>query len=474
MPTGRGTLAEPSGEGYPGRMREMSWGLLLSTKRQSHPKEDQKVPEDQKASRNPFQRDVDRIVFSPGFRRLARKTQVHPLEQHDHVHTRLTHSIEVASVGRSLGEQVGRRISAILPDRIVPDDVGRIVQAACLAHDIGNPPFGHSGEAAIRAWFVSWFSNERVREQLDALRDPIQETDFTLFEGNAQGFRAITKLEDRPFEGGLRLTYATLGAFMKYPFSASSEEAAERQKCGFYSTEEEFARGVAGDLGLIEKGGGFSRHPLAYLMEAADDLCYALIDLEDAVELGLLSMTSVEPLLLRGATKDAKEQFAREFTDKSDLVRLSRLRNIAFDTLVADIVDAFVENAGDILRGAFEGSLVDVARDRTRDTVYEAKDLARRRVFVASRKTRIEVGAYSALATLLDAFAEAALDLRRATMKGANESFKTKRVLDLMRANRPKEDWNLQEMLARVMDYVSGMTDDFAARLAMELQGVLK
>lgn len=445
----------------------MAWGSLLSTNRQSESKQPQKP------NRNPFQRDVDRIVFSPGFRRLARKTQVHPLEQHDHVHNRLTHSIEVASVGRSLGEQVGKRLTRELPEGIVPDDLGRIVQAACLAHDIGNPPFGHSGEAAIRAWFKSWFAKERVKRELETIGDPIQRPDFTLFEGNAQGFRAITKLEDRPFEGGLRLTYATLGAFMKYPFSASSERAAEREKCGYYSTEEGFASEVADHLGLIGEAEGFARHPLAYLMEAADDLCYALIDLEDAVELGILRIAPVKKLLLRGASEAAQAQYRKDTKGKSDLVRLSRLRNVAFDTLVTDIVDAFVEHKGEILSGEFEGSLVGVAKPHTRETVEGAKDLARNQVFVASRKTRIEVGAYSALATLLDALAEAALDLRKSTTDGTKESFKTKRVLDLMKANRPKRNWKMHDMLARVMDYVAGMTDDFASRLAKELQGVL-
>ena len=257
------------------------------------------------SGRTAFLRDHDKIIFSGAFRRLARKTQVHPLATNDHVHNRLTHSLEVSCVGRTLGIRVGERLQQrqLLPDTVSATDLGDIVQSACLAHDIGNPPFGHTGERAIRAWF-----QERGQRFL-AMLAPEQQSDLTFFEGNAQGFRIITKSEYHQYDGGMRLTYATLATFLKYPWLSvdATDSNGASSKPGKYSafvSEADAFREVAAATGLREIAPGrFCRHPLAYLMEAADDFCYAIIDLEDGLEMDLLHWDEVYALLqpaLRG------------------------------------------------------------------------------------------------------------------------------------------------------------------------------
>src|SRR6185312_8848969 len=236
-----------------------------------------------------YVQDLDRITFSAPFRRLANKTQVHPLYDNDHVHHRLIHSLEVSSVGRTLGMDVGQWLvdERKLGD-IKPDKISGIVQAACLAHDIGNPPFGHSGEQAIGAWFEDRLSAPTgICERLD----PKHHQEFKKFEGNAQGFRILARKEMYVDEGGMRLSLAVLGAFTKYPATANiSAEKPEAycglKKYGLFENDAGLFAEAAEALGLPEmrSAGGrwWKRHPLVFLMEAADDICYNIMDLEDA------------------------------------------------------------------------------------------------------------------------------------------------------------------------------------------------
>ncbi|TOB12345.1 deoxyguanosinetriphosphate triphosphohydrolase, partial [Vibrio parahaemolyticus] len=242
----------------------MDWNQLLSTKRE-HSAE---ASHNDDTSRSEFHKDYDRIVFSSAFRRLGRKTQVHPLSNHDHIHTRLTHSIEVGSVGRSLGNKIGAFLHSRneLPSEYSPDDIGTIVQAACLAHDIGNPPFGHAGEFAIRHWF-------KENTDLLLLTTAGERSDLTIFEGNAQGLRVVSRVEDNLNEGGLRLTYTTLACLIKYPWFSDNALASSRGKFNFFQSEKELVHKLADELGLWH-GTSIMRHPLSYLMEAADDICY--------------------------------------------------------------------------------------------------------------------------------------------------------------------------------------------------------
>lgn len=258
----------------------MEWSNLLLSERLAGSGKKAEQP-----GRTPFHKDHDRVIFSAAFRRLQRKTQVHPLPFNDHVHTRLVHSLEVSCVGRTLGTLVGERLSLerALPAGIFSSDIGTLVQVGCLAHDIGNPPFGHAGEYAIRDWFAN--NQEKYAEGLTEH----EKTDLTLFEGNAQGFRVLTRLENFLDAGGLRLTFASLGTFSKYPWASITEAASERRKFGvFHDDLPQFER-VMKALNIPEKSDRcWVRHPLVYLVEAADDICYALLDLEDGCEMKLL------------------------------------------------------------------------------------------------------------------------------------------------------------------------------------------
>jgi len=299
----------------------MDWQKLLSSKRfglsDSH----------ESLTRTPFHKDHDRVVFSSSFRRLERKTQVHPLRENDHIHSRLTHSLEVSCVGRSLGALVGEMLESSLPNTISPADLGAIVQAACLAHDIGNPPFGHTGEDAIRNWFRD-SSNKHFLSGLS----PVQIKDFQTFEGNAQGLRILTQLEYHRFDGGMRLTYATLGAFLKYPWHSDYQDPTKGEKFGVYQSEQKFFHKIANELGLIEVAENrYCRHPLVYLMEASDDICYAIIDLEDGVEMNLLEYKEVEQLLLDLIGDDVPQDYFETTDEDPARRRLAILRGKAIE-----------------------------------------------------------------------------------------------------------------------------------------------
>ena len=303
--------------------------------------------------RSPFHKDHDRIIFSGAFRRLGRKTQVHPVSSNDHIHTRLTHSLEVSCVGRSLGMRVGEVLRDDLPEWCSPADLGMIVQSACLAHDIGNPPFGHSGEDAIRCWF----QQAAGRGWLDDMTDA-QRADFLNFEGNAQGFRVLTQLEYHQFDGGTRLTYATLGTYLKYPWTSRHAEALgyKKHKFGCYQNELPLLEQIAHKLNLPKVADQrWGRHPLVYLMEAADDICYGLIDLEDGLEMELLEYAEVEELLLALVGDDIPETYRQLGPGDSRRRKLAILRGKAIEHLTNAAAAAFVEQQNNLLRGELPG-----------------------------------------------------------------------------------------------------------------------
>jgi dGTPase len=273
----------------------MEWDRLLSRDRLGKESESAQP----RPGRSEFDSDVGRLIFSGTFRRLGRKTQVHPLAPNDHVHTRLTHTMEVAYVGRALGKELGQRISGDLPKGYTPEDLGTIVHAACLAHDLGNPPFGHGGEEGMIHWFETNGPSIFANLSNDHRRDLIS------VEGNAQGFRIVGQTENHLFDGGLQLTYATLGAFHKYPWTSRKGE----KKFGSFLSEEDLLNRIGEKLGLVSTGASlWCRHPLAHLVEAADDICYSIIDLEDAVELRILSFEQVVEFFLESFDAAEKEQ----------------------------------------------------------------------------------------------------------------------------------------------------------------------
>ena len=439
---------------------KMSWEKLLNPSRLGS----RKVHDE--SSRSPFHKDYDRIVFSGAFRRLNRKTQVHPLAQHDAVHTRLTHSLEVSCVGRSLGMLAAEKIIEQLPHWVSPADVGAIIQAACLAHDIGNPPFGHAGEYAIRDWFL-----QPAQAHLMALLSPAQAADLCQFEGNAHGLRILTQLEYHPNEGGMRLTYATLGAYLKYPWLSQPLSGGvashKRAKFGCYHTEKHLLANIAEHLGLMSKGDNrWCRHPLAYLLEAAADICYTLIDLEDGLALGMLRYEEIEPLFLQLLDDLPPPPELKQ--DVPALQKIAALRGKVIEKLVMAVTNAFAEQQEALLSGQLVGSLLNHCSAQLSDGIDAAKNLARERIFNHPQKAQLELAAYASLHTLLNAFA----DMAAARYKKQPFTFKQQRLQQLLGNHAIDSHEDLYLGLMQMLDFIASLSDHHALSLAQSLQGI--
>ncbi|WP_018150628.1 deoxyguanosinetriphosphate triphosphohydrolase [Leeia oryzae] len=411
--------------------------------------------------RSDFHIDHDRVVFSSAFRRLGRKTQVHPLATHDHTHNRLTHSVEVASVGRSLGNRVGAAMSehGLLPEGFTPFDIGAIVQVACLAHDIGNPPFGHTGEDALRVWFRDP-TNARFLQGLS----PTETLDVQTYEGNAHGFRMVAALEMYERDGGMRLTAAALGALMKYPWTV--DVSPKPGKFNLYQSELPYFRAVAESLGLPELSPNrWARHPLSYLMEAADDVCYAILDLEDAVEIGILDVQEFERLLSPLAGLDDRVWRTTDPRQKCAL-----LRGTVVGKCVTALADKFMAHHESLLEGRFQGKdLLAVCPEEINRPLLDAKDLASRKVYRHRSKVVTEVAAYPCMATILNVLIPGVHTL--VTQGEAAMSTREKIQLSLLDRHLPVED-GLYACYMTVLDFVGSMTDNAAANLAREVSGV--
>lgn len=453
-------------------MANMEWHRLLSAKRIG--KTEQSSPD--KDGRSKFDSDVDRITYCGAFRRLSRKTQVHPLAGNDHVHNRMTHSLEVARVGFALGKALGTEIGKYLPELMTPSDVGTIVHAACLAHDIGNPPFGHAGESAIKEWFLE--EGPRVFDS-SALTE-VYKKDLYHFEGNAQGFRVLTQLENHTFHGGLQLTCATLATFLKYPWDVRTNST----KFSAYMSEAKIIEEVATEVGLLSSGeGAWCRHPLAFLVEAADDICYGIVDLEDAVELKILTFDQVFDVLTASLNESERRSIRDKFTAPAAFrVNLSRLRGALIDRLVRAAVRAFMNNYDAIMSGDFRGDLF-AGLDKThpdRGIVESAKTLAREKVYTVTSKVELELGCSSTFSCLLDAFCGAALKCSNHLCDKDHTAIdrKSKLVLRLLGDHSPLETdppggstWNDYQCVRRALDFVGGMTDNYAVYVAQQIQG---
>ncbi len=447
------------------------WAQLFSAQRLGS---DKKAPA-QDSARSSFHKDYDRLVFSHSFRQLNQKTQVHPLTNQLGIHTRLTHSLEVSCIGRSLGmmaaEKLHDKLPSGLPAGVTPADVGVIVQAACLAHDIGNPPFGHAGEYAIRDWFL------HPERQLVLQHLSVDERlDITTYEGNAQGFRLLVRNEHHPDMGGMRLTCATLGAFMKYPWLAAhsndvNSKMASTQKFGCFYSEAAQLEELAACLHLprSEQHDGFARHPLAYLLEAADDICYALIDLEDGVHLNMLNYPDVAAILyeLIGERPTNISLPSKVSIRQS----LASLRARAMMRLVNTVTDAFVANSETMLAGTLAGSLFAHCDPSVQRGITQAKQLAREQIFNHPSKVRMELMANQCLHRLLDAFMPLAWTALATTPK----SFEQQRLLILLQPHLDEQrrilSDNIYHNILNILDFITGMNDHEAYRLAQELQG---
>lgn len=436
----------------------MNWKDLLNTTRLMSPD----YPE--RPGRPMYMQDIDRITFSAPFRRLANKTQVHPLYDNDHIHHRLIHSLEVSSVGRSLGVEVGQwLVDGGVLSEAERDKVSGIVQAACLAHDIGNPPFGHSGEAAIGGWFEERCDTPRG---IFAELDPKYMQEFRKFEGNAQGFRILVRNEMYVNEGGMRLSLGVLGAFTKYPATANiSARRADAycglKKYGLFENDVELFAQAAGALGLPKaassQGTWWRRHPLVFLMEAADDICYNIMDLEDAFISGDITFEQADALL------SPLFQSNRESTYRSKAAQISAMRARAVTGAIAACVEAFKANYDGLMSGAFSSSLIEVSSKA--EAFARIRDIARERIFKATRKTELEVFGRNALYKTLDGLVPLFDELCRLSWNvDALSSYHRQlaRALDL---DLHGVD-NAYDALHVLTDFVSGMTDRYAVKVA--------
>ncbi|MFA6139981.1 MAG: deoxyguanosinetriphosphate triphosphohydrolase [Hyphomicrobium sp.] len=451
----------------------MSWQQLLSTKRLGA---EGKARVD-RPGRTEFDSDIDRLIFSSSFRRLGRKTQVHPLAANDHVHSRLTHSLEVSRVGKALGTGLGEALNAStttrLPGSVTPADLGAVVQAACLAHDLGNPPFGHAGEEAIIHWF------QQNHDVFEDIKETDAQNDITRCEGNAQGFRVITQLENNLFLGGLRLTYATLAAFQKYPWTSRLKE----KKFGAYISEEAILDRVFTEIGMRKlPDGRWPRHPLAHLVEAADDICYAVIDVEDAVELGILPFSKVRDLLLKPFNETDRNEILATFAPESmHRVNFARMRGPLFDKMVAAAIDEFKRRYDEIMdqktnEGLFESGRAD---DPCAHLIKEAKRIGRENIYTDNRKVENEIGCYATLDRLLREVCPAALAQAKILAEGTVDKlpWKESLVLKLLGdhapslTNAPEGGWTEHQCLRRAVDFVGGMTDNYAVYVSQQLSG---
>ncbi|KUP94146.1 dGTP triphosphohydrolase [Tritonibacter horizontis] len=451
----------------------MDWTQLLDPRRLCRP-DYADAP-----NRPAYLQDYDRILFSEPFRRLAQKTQVHPLHDHDHVHHRMIHSMETSSVGRSLGIQVGEALVA--DGRLAKGQqhvMAGTVQAACLVHDIGNPPFGHSGEASIGAWFTQQFAaNDGQGAGLAAGIATAHRAEFEAFEGNAQGLRIVSRLEMARRAGGMRLSYATLGAFAKYPCTARAAADATTpyvglKKFGTFASEEALFAEAATALGLPEERPPaghrwWRRHPLAFLVEAADDICYRILDLEDAATVGDLDSDVVSGLLedITGKPNRAPDP---EMTLRD---RTGMLRAMAIGSAIDSAVAAFLDNYDAIMAGTFDDGLMEVSSKA--GAFARLKDISNARIFTAQRKTELEIVGRKVLFTILDEFHALFLALRACGWnvdRLLNEDAYRARLiravdLDLRGV---EDDYTAAHALT---DFVSGMTDRYALRVRDMISG---
>ena len=443
----------------------MNWEQLLSLKRFGDTKKRLRAEQDE--TRLGFEVDFDRIIFSEAFRSLQDKTQVIPLSETDFVHTRLTHSLEVSVVGRTLGRRVGKAILEKHPSLkalgYTFNDFGAIVAAASVMHDIGNPPFGHSGEKAIGEYFKSGrgfqYKEELTEKEYQDLID---------FEGNANGFKILTESREG-ISGGLRLSYATLGAFMKYPKESLPKKPTTHiadKKYGFFQSEKEAFSDLVEDLGLLRKSTsediGYYRHPLAYLVEAADDICYTIIDFEDGINLGLIDEEFALEYLIKLVKNSIDTAKYHSLTFKKD--RVSYLRALAINTLINEAVDIFLSNEEQILKGEFEKSLLDKCK-------YEAQindiiSISVSKIYRSKEVVEKEVAGYKIIADLLDVFVTALNNHQ--TGKTTNYD---KLLLNLLPQEFKVQSNSIYERIMAVCTYVSRMSDSYAIKIHKKIQG---
>jgi len=440
----------------------MEWKQLISNKRFGQEHKHAERHDD----RSEFKRDYDRLIFSSAFRRLQNKTQVFPLPGSIFVHNRLTHSLEVASVGMSIGNDISRRVIQKRPelkDTLV-EEIGTIVSAACLAHDLGNPPFGHSGEKAIQTFF-----SEGPGQKIKSMVSSEFWDDITHFEGNANAFRILTHRFKGRRQGGFVMTYSMLASIVKYPFASCL--AGNHGKFGFFASEADSYRKIADELGIFCKSAPgeplkYARHPLVYMVEAADDICYEIMDIEDSHKLKILSFAETEHLLLSFFDEDIQQKIRQriideELTDENEKVVYMRASVIG--KLENECVTAFLAHEEEILAGTFEGSLIDHISERQKKAYKKCEKISYSKIYQSKPVLDIELSGYQIMATLMEVFIEAAVNPSR---------FYSKQLLRRVSSQYDIENENLEERIMAVIDYISGMTDIYALDIYQKINGI--
>ena len=441
----------------------MDWKQLISNKRLGQEHRHVERHDD----RTEFKRDYDRLIFSAPFRRLQNKTQVFPLPGSVFVHNRLTHSLEVASVGMSLGNDVSR---LLMKDRrpelrgTLFEEIGQIVATACLAHDLGNPPFGHSGEKAIQTFFT-----EGAGRMLQAKVSPAFWSDITHFEGNANAFRLLTHQFNGRRSGGFVMTYSTIASIVKYPYSSMAPS--KKGKFGFFDSEKEIYQRLADEMGIFctSKPGEplrYVRHPLVYLVEAADDICYEIMDLEDAHKVKILSYDQVSKLFLDFFDEETQARIKQriideQLTDENEMVVY--LRACVIGKLENECVKTFVDHEEEILNGTFEGSLIDHISPQQCEAYKRCAKLSVQKIYKSRPVLDVELSGYQIMATLMDKMTEAVMNPER---------YYSQQLIDRVSSQYDINADDLETRLMAIIDYISGMTDVYALDVYQKINGI--
>ena len=441
----------------------MNWQQLISNKRLGQEHRHAERHDD----RSEFKRDYDRLIFSAPFRRMQNKTQVFPLPGSVFVHNRLTHSLEVASVGLSLGNDVAHAImksSPELADTLFPQ-IGTIVSAACLAHDMGNPPFGHSGEKAIQTFFTEG-NGLSLKDKVS----PEFWTDITHFEGNANAFRLLTHRFKGRRDGGFVMTYSTLASIVKYPFASTLAEKGHG-KFGFFSSESGIFNKIADEMGIIRKSADghpleYARHPLVYLVEAADDICYEIMDIEDAHKLKIVSFEETERLFLDFFDEKAQNHIRQRIIDEGitdDNEKVVYMRACVIGALERACANAFVSHEREILEGRLKGGLIDNMNERLAKAYKRCADLSKRKIYKSKPVLDVELSGFRIMATLMEAMTDAAANPDR---------FYSRQLISRVSSQYDIDSPDLETRLMAVIDYISGMTDVYALDIYQKINGI--
>ena len=440
----------------------MDWKRLISNKRLGQEERHIERHDD----RSEFKRDYDRLIFSAPFRRMQNKTQVFPLPGSIFVHNRLTHSLEVASVGMSLGNDVEAALVRRHPELAdtLFTQIGTIVSTACLAHDMGNPPFGHSGEKAIQTFFTEGkgaYLKERISEGVW--------NDITHFEGNANAFRLLAHRFKGRRDGGFVMTYTTLASIVKYPFSSAL--AGDHGKFGFFQSEKEIFRKIADELGIICKSCpgaplAYARHPLVYLVEAADDICYEIMDIEDSHKLKILTFDETKRLLLGFFDEETKKAIEKRLIDEGitdDNEKVIYMRACVIGKLENACAQTFIDHEEEILSGTFRGCLIDSIPEPQRTAYKRCTEVSFQKIYKSKPVLDVELSGFKIMETLMEIMTEAAVHPDR---------FYSRQLISRVSSQYDITSPDLETRLMAVVDYISGMTDVYALDIYQKINGI--